>query len=93
MKDIRGMNMFRRPGRTAALLLLACCTCAVYVVVAACTDIRQPYFIVYMSAMIAFMMFRGSAEKEPKKNGKMECRSEKTHENNPAYLRTVYFDH
>lgn len=67
MKDLRGMNMFRRLGRTTALLLLACCTCAVYVVVAACTDIRQPYFIVYMSAMIALMMFSGSAEKERKK--------------------------
>jgi hypothetical protein len=67
MKGLRRGNEFRRPSLTAALLLLACCTCAFYVVVATCTEMRQPYFIVYMSAMVAIMMISGRAEKEPEK--------------------------
>ncbi|WP_246309897.1 VC0807 family protein [Paenibacillus alginolyticus] len=66
MKGRRRVKAFRQPGRTAALLILACFTCAIYAVVATCTEMKHPYFIVYLSAMIAVMLFSRSSKKESK---------------------------
>ncbi|MCY9669717.1 hypothetical protein M5X11_33205 [Paenibacillus alginolyticus] len=55
MKGSKGFG-FERLGLIAALLLLGSCTYMVYVVVASFTEIKQPYFIVYIAVIIAVVI-------------------------------------